>query len=89
MSKISASCPDKKYNASKKGKYYMSTPVLYDTDGKKLAAKKDYKVTGYVKEDKEEVFDKNSTVTQGETLYAVVEGTGGYTGTIYVPFNVQ
>ena len=89
MSKISASCPDKKYNASKKGKYYMSTPVLYDTDGKKLAAKKDYKVTGYVREDKEEIFDKNSMVTQGETLYAVVEGTGGYTGTIYVPFNVQ
>lgn len=85
MSAVYAFSPDKSYSASKKGTYYQSAPVIYDTNGKKLAAKKDYKVIKYIRENGE-VLDKNSTAVKGETFFAVVEGQGAYTGTINVPY---
>lgn len=55
---------DKTFNEKKKGAYYMSAPVIYDVDGKKLALKKDYTVS-YYNATKGEVLDKNSVVSAG------------------------
>lgn len=85
LSAVYAFSPDKHYNAAKKGTYYQSAPVIYDTDGRKLAAKKDYTVVKYVRENGESL-DKTSTASQGEIFYAVVEGKGAYEGTINVPY---
>ena len=70
---------DKTFNEKKKGAYYMSAPVIYDVDGKKLALKKDYTVS-YYNATKGEVLDKNSVVSAGDTLQVIVTGVNGYAG---------
>lgn len=63
----------------KAGKY-ISVPVLIDTDGKKLAAGKDYESTVvYSLEDGTEL-TKNSKVNAGTKVKVRVTGKGAYTG---------
>lgn len=79
-SNIGALCgfaPDIKYNASKKGTYYMSAPEIYDIDGKKLALNKDYTVR-FVNVTRKTYLNKNSKPAVGDNLRAIVTGKNGY-----------
>lgn len=72
-SDITISVPDKVYNA--KGKY-QSTPVVTDSEGKKLKAGKNYKIVGYYVDGRE--MPSTSVLSIGTEITVKIEGIGSY-----------
>lgn len=95
ISKLRISIPDISYQNA--ANIYVSKPVIYDLDGKKLAANKDYSskvvytyaVDCYVMQGKTEVFREGGTPVNekdilpvGTMIKATVSGAGNYKGQI-------
>lgn len=93
IGKLRISIPDIPYQET--ANIYASKPVIYDLDGKKLSAGKDYSsdivytyaVDCYVKQGNAEVFREGGTVVDakdilpvGTMIKATVSGAGNYTG---------
>ncbi|MBE5864790.1 MAG: hypothetical protein E7292_01085 [Lachnospiraceae bacterium] len=95
ISKLRISIPDVPYQNA--ANIYVSKPVIYDLDGRKLAAGKDYSakvvytyaVDCYVMQGKNEVFREGGTPVNekdilpvGTMIKATVSGAGNYVGQI-------
>ena len=95
ISKLRISIPDVPYQNA--ANIYVSKPVIYDLDGRKLAAGKDYSakvvytyaVDCYVMQGKNEVFREGCTPVNekdilpvGTMIKATVSGAGNYVGQI-------
>lgn len=79
---------DKAYQ-NKKDAWKQKTVVLTDLDGKKLAAGKDYKITGYYKD-----WDCTEKITEkvlekGTTVYVLIEGLNNYDGTCTAFYTIR
>ncbi|MGN0387107.1 MAG: InlB B-repeat-containing protein [Lachnospiraceae bacterium] len=79
LSQVTMTANDMQYNATP-GKY-MSTPVLTDTDGKKLAKGKDYEATYEYYDINGNKMDAKSTPAVGDVIKVKVTGKGNYEGT--------
>lgn len=78
LSEVSISAVDIEEN-SKAGKY-MSTPVLIDSNGKKLRAGTDYDKVFVYKDENGDELTKTDKPTPGTILTVIVYGKGNYTG---------
>lgn len=83
ISKCRVVVADKKYKDSENA--YKSTPTVYDTNGKKLEAGKDY--------DKAFVYKSNDTVitgipTTGQEITVEITGKGNYQGTVTGSYHI-
>ena len=88
------------YNASKKGKQYYVTPVVYDYQGKKLTVNKDFQVTYYYAQDAKVNGSSTYNRAYGTSIRATdnpepgtvigveVTGIGSYYGSLYTEYKV-
>lgn len=86
IEKLKIYIPDVEYKANTK--FYKAVPVVYDTDGKKLSAGKDYeKQYTYTYADGSRIAE-NEIPEAGSELRVTVKGKGSYTGTISEVYRV-
>ncbi len=86
LATVKISAPDK-VASSKAGAFY-STPVLTDTNGKKLVAGTDYKKTYVYKDAAGNVLTKKSKPGAGTTIVVTVTGKGNYAGTASTTYRI-
>jgi uncharacterized repeat protein (TIGR02543 family) len=87
ISSLPVSCADIAANASKKGSYYYSKPVITDVNGKLLKEKTDY-VVSYEKLSGESI-GKNDVLRSGTSVRATIIATNkNYTGQVSVIYKV-
>ena len=88
VSELFAFASDKVYNAKKSGSAFVSAPVVYDIDGKKLSANKDYKVS-YIILNSGVALGKKTKASNGDTIRATITGMGNYAGsTTYADYRL-
>ncbi len=73
--------------SSKAGKFY-STPILTDTNGKKLTAGTDYKTTYLYTDGVGNVLTKKSRPKEGTIIRVTVTGKGNYTGSVSTDYRI-
>lgn len=87
ISKTTVVVTDKAAKKGAKGSYFISKPMVYDEDGKKLAEKTDYYAKYYYKDVE---IGKATTISEAEaTIKVVISGTKAYTGTASVYYKVR